>query len=96
MLSGGRVEIGIGAGWNAPEYAAIGLPFEPVGRRAGRLAESVTVLKGIFADGPFSFSGQHYTITDYDGQPKPVQRPHPPLMIGGGGRRTLTLAGPRG
>jgi alkanesulfonate monooxygenase SsuD/methylene tetrahydromethanopterin reductase-like flavin-dependent oxidoreductase (luciferase family) len=51
------------------------------------------VLKGCFGDGPFSFAGEHYTITEHDGQPKPVQRPHPPLMIGGGGRRTLTLAG---
>ena len=57
--------------------------------RAARLAEAITVLKGCFADGPFSFEGVHYTIRDYDGQPKPVQRPHPPLFIGGGGRRAL-------
>jgi alkanesulfonate monooxygenase SsuD/methylene tetrahydromethanopterin reductase-like flavin-dependent oxidoreductase (luciferase family) len=50
------------------------------------------VLKGLFGDGPFTFHGEHYTITELDGQPKPVQRPHPPLLIGGGGRRTLTLA----
>jgi probable F420-dependent oxidoreductase len=93
VLSGGRLEIGIGAGWNQPEYAAIGLPFEPVGTRVARLGESIAVLKGAFADGPFSFAGQHYTIVDHDGQPKPVQRPHPPLFLGGGGRRFLTLAG---
>jgi probable F420-dependent oxidoreductase len=92
VVSGGRLEIGIGAGWNRVEYDAIGLPFEPVATRVGRLEESVTVLKGLFADGPFSFRGQHYRITDHDAQPKPLQRPHPPLMIGGGGRRTLTLA----
>jgi probable F420-dependent oxidoreductase len=92
VLSGGRLEIGIGAGWNRPEYHAIGLPFEPVGTRVERLAESVTVLKGLFRDGPFTFQGRHYAITDHDGQPKPVQRPHPPLLIGGGGRRTLSLA----
>jgi len=92
VLSGGRLEIGIGAGWNAPEYAAIGLRFEPTGTRVARLTEAVAVLKGCFAEGPFSFAGAHYTITDHDGQPKPTQRPHPPLLIGGGGRRTLSLA----
>jgi probable F420-dependent oxidoreductase len=92
VLSRGRLTIAIGAGWNRPEYDAIGLPFEPVAVRSARLAEAVTVLKGCFADGPFSFAGDHYTITDYDAEPKPVQRPHPPLLIGGGGRRTLTLA----
>ena len=50
------------------------------------------MLKGLFGDGPFTFQGAHYAITDHDGQPKPVQRPHPPLLIGGGGRRTLGLA----
>ena len=93
VLSGGRLEIGVGAGWNRPEYAAIGIPYDPVPTRVARLAEAVRVLKGCFADGPFSHAGEHYTITGHDGQPKPVQRPHPPLMIGGGGRRTLTLAG---
>jgi len=93
VLSGGRLEIGIGAGWNEPEYDAIGLPFDPVGTRVARLEESIAVLKGLFAEGPFSFAGEHYTISGMDGQPKPVQRPHPPLLIGGGGRRILTLAG---
>lgn len=92
VLSEGRLDVALGAGWNEPEYQAIGLPFERVGARVARLAEAVAVLKGCFADGPFSFAGQHYTITDHDGQPKPVQRPHPPFLIGGGGRRTLTLA----
>ena len=92
VLSGGRLDVAIGAGWNRPEYEAIGLPFDPVGRRQARLAEAVTVLKGAFADGPFSFAGDFYTITDLEGQPKPVQRPHPPFLIGGGGRRTLELA----
>jgi probable F420-dependent oxidoreductase len=92
VLSDGRLEIGIGAGWNRDEYDAIGLPFEPASIRQARLAEAVAVLKGAFADGRFSFRGDYYTIDDYDGWPKPVQQPHPPLMIGGGGRRTLTLA----
>jgi probable F420-dependent oxidoreductase len=92
VLSGGRLDVAIGAGWNKPEYDEIGLSFDPVGVRVARLTEAVAVLKGCFGEGPFSFSGEHYTITDYDGQPKPVQRPHPPIFIGGGGRRTLTLA----
>ncbi len=92
-LSGGRVEIGLGAGWNKPEHDAIGIPFEPVGTRVAKLAEAVRVFKGCFGDEKFSFDGRHYTITDHDGQPKPVQRPHPPIFIGGGGKRLLTLAG---
>lgn len=92
LLSDGRLEIAIGAGWNRPEYEAIGLAYDAVRDRVDRLAEAVTVLKGCFAAGAFSFDGRHYTIHDYDGQPKPVQRPHPPFLIGGGGRRTLELA----
>ena len=93
VLSGGRLEIGIGAGWNRPEYEAIGLPFADVGTRVARLEESLAVLKGLFADEPFSFAGVHYTISEMDGQPKAMQRPHPPFLVGGGGRRILTLAG---
>jgi probable F420-dependent oxidoreductase len=93
VLSGGRVDIAIGAGWNKPEYDAIGIAFDPTPVRQARLAESITVLKGLFSGSPFSFAGEHYTITDYAAKPVPVQRPHPPFFIGGGGRRTLTLAG---
>jgi probable F420-dependent oxidoreductase len=93
VLSGGRLEIGIGAGWNRPEYDEIGLPFDAVATRVARLEEAIAVLKGMFGPTPFSFAGRHYTITNRDGQPKPVQNPHPPLMIGGGGRRVLSLAG---
>ena len=92
VLSEGRLDVAIGAGWNRVEYEAIGLAFDPTPVRQARLAESVAVLKGCFADGPFSFAGEHYTITDLDAFPKPVQKPHPPFLIGGGGRRTLTLA----
>ena len=92
VLSDGRLDVAIGAGWNRPEYEAIGLPFDSTPIRQARLAESIAVLKGCFAPGSFSFSGSHYTIRDYDGHPKPVQRPHPPFLIGGGGRRTLELA----
>ena len=92
VLSVGRLDVAIGAGWNGAEYAAIGLPFDPLRVRQARLAESVAVLKGCFGAGPFSFAGEHYTITDYDAQPKPVQQPHPPFFIGGGGRTTLEMA----
>lgn len=92
VLSGGRLDVAIGAGWNKPEYDAIGLPFDATPVRQARLAESITVLKGLFAGEPFSYAGDHYTITDYSAEPVPVQRPHPPFFIGGGGRRTLTLA----
>lgn len=92
VLSEGRVEVAIGAGWRRVEYDAIGLPYDAPAVRQGRLAEAIAVLKGCFAPGPFDFRGEHYTISGYDGRPEPVQRPHPPFFIGGGGRRTLTLA----
>ena len=92
VLSGGRLDVAIGAGWNKPEYDAIGLPFDPTPVRQARLIEAVAVLKGAFGPSPFSFAGEHYTITELDGQPKPLQQPHPPFLIGGGGRKTLELA----
>jgi probable F420-dependent oxidoreductase len=92
LLSDGRLDVAIGAGWNKPEYDAMGLAYDPPSTRVSRLGEAITVLKGYFGDEPFSFTGEHYAITKLDGQPKPVQRPHPPFMIGGGGRRVLTLA----
>ncbi len=91
VLSEGRLEIGIGAGWNRSEYEQSGIPLDPVGVRIGRMEEAIAVLKGLFAEGPFSFEGEHYTITGLDGLPKPVQKPHPPLLVGGGGRRILTI-----
>lgn len=93
VLSGGRLDVAIGAGWNEPEYTAIGLPFDPAPVRQARLAESITVLKSIFRGETFDFAGEHYVFTGYTGAPASVQRPHPPFLIGGGGRRTLTLAG---
>lgn len=92
VLSEGRLDVAIGAGWNRPEYDAIGVPYDAVRIRQARLAEAITVLKGCFAPGPFSFIGEHYTITDYDARPETAQQPHPPFFIGGGGRRTLELA----
>jgi probable F420-dependent oxidoreductase len=92
LLSNGRLEIGIGAGWMRSDYEHAGIPYDRPGVRIARLAEGLAVLKGAFTEGPFSFSGTHYTVRDYDGQPKPVQRPHPPFLLGGGGRRMLELA----
>jgi probable F420-dependent oxidoreductase len=94
-LSGGRLEIGLGAAWNAEEHHQAGLPFEPHRVRVERLDEAIQVLKGLFAPGPFSFRGRHYRIAELDGRPEPVQRPHPPFLIGGGGRPMLELAGRR-
>lgn len=92
LLSDGRLELGVGAGWMTVDYEKAGMPLDPPGARVDRLAESLTVLKGLFADGPFSFHGDHYQITDLDGAPKPVQRPGPPILVGGGGKRVLSLA----
>ena len=92
LLSSGRVEIGIGAGWMLSDYEAAGMTYDRPGVRIDRFEEGVAIIKGVMADGPFSFSGEHYTITNYDGKPLPVQRPHPPILIGGGGKRVLRIA----
>jgi probable F420-dependent oxidoreductase len=92
LLSGGRLELGIGTGWMAVDYAGAGMALEPPGVRVERLGEAITVLKGLWGDGPFRFDGRHYRIDGLDQRPKPVQRPHPPLLLGGGGPRVLRLA----
>ena len=93
LLSGGRFELGIGAGWHRPEYEQIGLPFEPARVRIDRLAEAVTILKQFFTQETVTFVGKHYAVTNLQAFPKPLQRPYPPLFIGGGGQRVLTVAG---
>lgn len=92
VLSGGRLEMGLGAGWMRSDYTAGGLPYDPPGVRISRLEESVHVLKGLFGSSPFTFDGHHYQVDSLEGLPRPVQIPHPPLLLGGGGRRVLTLA----
>jgi probable F420-dependent oxidoreductase len=92
VLSDGRVEVGLGAGWMRTDYDAAGMPFDSNGVRVSRFEEALVVMKGLFSPGPFSFTGTHYTITDYDGLPKPVQKPWPPFLIGGGGPRVLRIA----
>lgn len=93
VLCGGRVDIGIGAGWLPSDYQAAGIPMDRPGVRIDRLAESLAVLKGLFADEPLTFDGKYYQVADLDGLPKAVQRPHPPILVGGGSRRVLQLAG---
>ncbi len=92
LLSEGRLEVGIGAGWLRTDYEQSGIPYDPPAVRVERFEEGLKVLKGAFADGPFTFEGKHYTITNYDGQPKPVQKPYPSILIGAGGKRMLTIA----
>jgi probable F420-dependent oxidoreductase len=93
VVSGGRLELGLGAGWLRREYETAGLIFDSAGTRIERLEETIRIVDGLFGAGPISFSGKHYTVTDLDGHPKPVQRPRPPILIGGGRRRVLNLAG---
>jgi probable F420-dependent oxidoreductase len=92
VLSGGRVEVGVGAGWMQSEYVQAGIQFDAAGVRIARLDEYLTVLKGLFGDEPFSFSGEHFTISALDGTPKPIQRPAPPILVGGGGTKLLAVA----
>jgi F420-dependent oxidoreductase-like protein len=92
-VSGGRVTLGIGAGWNEREHEAYGFDFPPVGERMDRLEEQLEVILGSWADGPFTFAGRHYTVRDLEAQPKPVQRPRPPIVFGGNaGPRSAALA----
>ncbi len=93
LLSGGRFELGIGAGWHRPEYEQVGLPFESAGVRISRLEEALSIIRQFFTQEAVTFAGRHYTVTDLQAFPRPLQRPHPPIFIGGGGKRMLSLAG---
>lgn len=93
VLSDGRTELGIGAGWMQVDYEALHLPYDSPGTRIARLEEALAVIKGCFAPGAFSYDGEHYTITNYDSVPKPVRRGGIPILIGGGGPKILRLAG---
>jgi alkanesulfonate monooxygenase len=96
VMSRGRVELGLGAGWYDAEHTAYGFPFPPLGERFERLEEQYAILTGLWGTPvgeTFSFDGRHYHVKDSPALPKPVQRPHPPLIVGGGGpRRTPRLA----
>ncbi len=95
-MSGGRIEFGIGAGWFEAEHRAYAIPFPGLGERFERLGEQLDVITGLWgtpAGETFDYAGTHYTVTDSPALPKPVQRPHPPIVIGGGGpKRTPALA----
>ncbi len=92
LLSGGRVEAGLGAGWQQTDYDALGFPYDRPGLRIERLEEAIAILKGAWGAQPFSLDGAHYTIAEYNGLPKPVQQPIP-ILVGGGGPKLLGLAG---
>lgn len=92
LLTDGRLELGLGTGWTRSDYEQSGLPLDPPALRVARLEEAVQVLKGAWRGEPFSFTGKHYQISDLTGLPTPVQHPYPRLMIGGGGKRMLSLA----
>ena len=92
LVSDGRFELGIGAGHMRAEYEQIGLGFDPAATRIERLAESVHIVKALFAGEAVSFTGEHYRLTEHRLYPLPVQRPHPPLLIGSNSREGLLLA----
>lgn len=92
-LSGGRIELGLGAGWLESDYRASGISLDPPSERIERLAEALQIVRALFGPEPVTFHGRHYQIDGLNGLPKPVQQPHPPLLIAGGGARMLALAG---
>ncbi len=93
QVSGGRIELGIGAGWHEREHRAYGFPFPPVRERMALLEEQLQVVLGAWGPGPFSFRGAHYQLSDLDARPKPVQEPRPPVIVGGNaGPRSAALA----
>lgn len=93
VWSDGRFELGLGAGWLRAEYEGAGMTFDAGGVRVSRLEEAVHVLKGLLSGSPFTYGGDHYSVTDLVTFPEPVQRPHPPLLIGAGSKRMLGIAG---
>jgi probable F420-dependent oxidoreductase len=94
VLSGGRLEIGLGAGWMRTDYEESGIEYDAPAMRVDRFEEGVAVITGLLeTDAPFSFKGSHYKVTEHHLLPRPVQTPRPPLIIGGGGKRVLGIAG---
>lgn len=93
VLSEGRLQVGLGAGWLQQEYDDAGIEFASAPVRIERLEETAIILKGLFAEGPFTFTGTHHSVRELTGVPRPVQQPRPPIMIGGGGRKVLSVAG---
>ena len=92
LLSEGRFELGLGAGWMTTDYEQSGIPLDRAGIRIARLEEAVQVIDGLWGGEPCTFHGSHYDVRGLDGRPKPLQQPRPPILIGGGGRKVLSLA----
>lgn len=92
VFSGGRLELGLGAGWMQSEYEQIGLAFDRPGVRIERLAEAVSIIKRYLQGETVTFAGQHYTLSEMPALPLAIQHPHPPILMGGSGKRMLTLA----
>ena len=93
VLTNGRIELGLGAGWLQSDYDKTGIPYAAPSVRMERLAESIQICKAVFcSEVPVSFTGKHYRVTDLDTSPRPIQKPRPPMMIGGRQRRMLALA----
>jgi probable F420-dependent oxidoreductase len=92
LLTGGRLELGLGAGHMQLEYDQAGLRYDAGATRVERLSEAVAIIKGLLEGAPVTFAGRHYRVTEHTIHPLPVQRPHPPILIGGQARRLLTLA----
>lgn len=91
-LSGGRFELGLGAGVSDSDYQQMGLPFESAGTRVSRLEEALLIIKQFFTGEEVNFSGKYYTITGMKALPRPARKPHPPIFIGSSGKRMLTIA----
>lgn len=92
-LSGGRVELGIGAGWLAADYAALGIRFEPTPTRIAQLAEAISIIRDFFTNDTVEFAGEYYRVANLEALPRCVQQPNPPILVGAGGPRMLDLAG---
>jgi F420-dependent oxidoreductase-like protein len=89
QVSNGRLEAGLGAGWMDEECKATGIEFPPIGRRLRMLEETVQILKSMFTEKRTNFKGRYYTVTDLPNNPKPVQKPHPPITIAGSGEKVM-------
>jgi len=92
LLSEGRLEVGVGAGWMTTDYATTGMTHDRAGVRIDRMIEGIEVLRGLWGEDAFSYQGEHYKITEMNGLPKPVQAGGPPIIVGGGGKRVLSTA----
>ena len=92
VLTDGRFELGLGTGYSRDDYEQLGFELQSPGTRVSRFEEAVQVIKGLFAEDAFNYAGKYYTIRDLNGLPKPLQKPHPPLLLGGGSKRMLSIA----